>query len=84
MDYVYVVTYSPKGSEDGQFHKEEAYVRLEDAEAAAGERMFYLRSHGAFTLVSTKNSAHRHIVKRWDSLGKYGMTVWLERLEVQE
>ena len=84
MDYVYVVTYSQHGSEDGQFHKEEAHVRIEDAETAAAERMDLLRAYGAFTLVSTKNSAQRHIVKRWDSHGKFGMTVWLERLEVQE
>ena len=89
MDHVYVVTYSPKGAEDWQFHKEEAYARIEDAEAAAIERMKILGKHlnssdGTFTLVDTKNSAHQNVVKRWDSYGKYGMTVWLERLEVQE
>ena len=82
MDYVYVVTYSPKGSEDGQFHKEEAYVRIQDAEAAAMERMNLLGDPD-FVLCATKNSGHPHVVKRWDSQGKYGMSVWLERLEVQ-
>ena len=88
MDHVYVVTYGWKGSEDGQFHKEEAYVRLEDAESAARDRMNILgglmNDFTLFATSDTKNSAHPHVVKRWDSKGNYGYTVWLERLEVQE
>ena len=82
MDHVYVVTYGLKGAGEGDFHKEEAYVHLRDAELNAFDRR--KRLGGVFDLVSTKNDAHQHVVKRWDSRGKYGMTVWLERLEVQE
>ena len=82
MDYVYVVTYGCNGAAEGEFHSAAAYVHLEDADAAAAERMKILG--GAFDRSSTKNPAHQHVVKRWDSRGKFGMTVWLERLEVQE
>ena len=88
MDHVYVVTHGLKGADDGQFHKEEAYVRLESAEAAARDRMNILGSlmhdFTLFALSETTNSAQPHVVKRWDSKGKYGHTVWIERLEVQE
>ena len=84
IDNVYVVTYSTKGSEDGQFHKEEAHIRIEEAEAAAMDRMDLFGDLNDFTLCETKNSAHPHVVKRWDSRGKYGMTVWLERLELKQ
>ena len=88
MDYVYVVTYGLKGAGEGEFHSERAYVNIEGAEVAAHERMDMLSSptsdRNAFALVDTKNYAHPHVIKRWDSKGPYGHTVWLERLEVQE
>ena len=85
MDFVYVVTYGLKGAGEGEFHSEMAYVQIEAAEMAAHERMNMLSSPpNTFFLVDTKNYAHPHVIKRWDSKGPYGHTVWLERLEVQE
>ena len=82
MDHVYVVTYGLKGAREGEFHSEMAYVNIEGADVASFERRKILGE--VFDRVSTNNPAHQHVVKQWDSRGKYGMTVRLERLEVQE
>ena len=78
MDYVYVVTYSKRGSEEGQFDKEVAYVSVEDAEKAAFNRMEKISCELEFSPVDDDN--HEHVVKRWDSSDS---TVWLERLLVE-
>ena len=80
MDYVYVVTYGLKGANEGQFYTEMAYMSVADAEAIAMACMVNHEGLSKFVQVGG-GGLPAHVVKRWDS---DKMTVWLEKLEVQE
>ncbi len=76
MDYVYVVTVSARGSDQGEFagEKASAFEELRTAQLAA--QLCRETVGGKFWAIDASD-AEEHILQRWDS---DEFTVWLERL----
>ena len=82
--YVYVVTHSPLGKEQGQFFREEAWESVSDARAAAFECMDEYGGRASY-VASDRGRDCLHVVIAWDWQGPpdtvdIARTVWLERL----
>ena len=79
---VYVVTFSDKGEERGEFWTEEAFTRMDETIVSAGLCMAKLRNSGNFRtfLMDTKRENMPHVVYSWSS-DKH--TVWIERLRLR-
>ena len=78
--YVYVVTHSPFGNEQGEFFREEAFFSFDQARTAA----FACMSEKGGRFEQGDDSPHEHVLERWDDHAAPGCTVWLERLLLVE
>ena len=83
MNVVYVVTYSLRGAEEGQFFEECAYKSIVSARIAAAKCRLKIGEGQSWRTVQSKME---HVVERQDTIGRYlkGRTVWIEKLEVEE
>ena len=76
--YGYVITFSPRGEDQGEFWREEVYSTELRARREAFDCMGALGVVSEFIMID-RSALFPHVVSSWDNKV---LTVWLEKLEI--